>query len=60
MSATEHHHKTTTGMKMEHAGSHPVAQEDAERWKQDNHQAMQELNRITDEYGLLSDSDKSF
>ncbi|WP_413652836.1 hypothetical protein [Pantoea sp. B65] len=45
MSATDYRHKTTTGMEKDHAGTHPASQEDAERWKQDNHQPMKKLNR---------------
>lgn len=32
----------------------------AEQWKSANHKTMQELNRITDEYGLLSDDHRTF
>ncbi|MCS2148811.1 type II toxin-antitoxin system CcdA family antitoxin [Scandinavium manionii] len=32
----------------------------AERWKQDNRAGLQELNRITDEQGLLSDDYRTF
>jgi len=32
----------------------------AERWKMENRAALQELNRITDEHGLLSDEYRTF
>ncbi len=32
----------------------------AERWKTENRVGLQELNRITDEYGLLSDESRAF
>ncbi len=32
----------------------------AERWKQENRAGLQELNRITDEQGLLSDDYRTF
>lgn len=31
-----------------------------ETWQQENKQALQELNRITDEHGLLSDEYRTF
>ncbi len=32
----------------------------AEKWQQENRAALQELNRITDEHGLLSDDYRTF
>lgn len=32
----------------------------AERWKKENYQALAELNRITEEHGLLSDEYRAF
>ncbi|WP_437891277.1 type II toxin-antitoxin system CcdA family antitoxin [Phytobacter sp. V91] len=32
----------------------------AEHWKRENRAGLQELNRITDEHGLLSDEYKTF
>jgi antitoxin CcdA len=31
-----------------------------EKWKRDNQDAFQELNRISDEHGLLSDEHRTF
>ncbi|GKW41287.1 type II toxin-antitoxin system CcdA family antitoxin [Pectobacterium parvum] len=33
---------------------------EGEKWKQQNQKALQELNRITDKHGLLSDDDRTF
>ena len=37
-----------------------IRKSEAEQWKHANREAIQELNRITDEYGLLSDDDRTF
>ncbi len=39
---------------------HEIRETEAERWKRENLKAMQELNRITDEHGLLSDDYRTF
>ncbi|MBD9660079.1 MULTISPECIES: type II toxin-antitoxin system CcdA family antitoxin [Pantoea] len=33
---------------------------EAERWKRENSEGLQELNRITEEHGLLSDEYRTF
>lgn len=33
---------------------------EAQQWKLENREALQELNRITDEHGLLSDDHRTF
>ena len=33
---------------------------EAKRWRQANRRALEELNRITEAHGLLSDSDRTF
>ena len=37
-----------------------IQESEATRWKRENSQAMQELNRITDDHGLLSDDYRTF
>lgn len=37
-----------------------IRQLEAENWKRENREAIQELNRITDQHGLLSDDYKAF
>jgi len=39
---------------------HEIRESESERWKRTNRKAIQELNRITDEYGLLSDDYRTF
>ena len=39
---------------------HQIRESEAERWKRANRKAIQELNRITDEHGLLSDDHRTF
>lgn len=39
---------------------HEIHTSEAEKWKRENQAALQELNRITDEHGLLSDDDRTF
>ncbi|MDG4714146.1 type II toxin-antitoxin system CcdA family antitoxin [Enterobacter hormaechei] len=39
---------------------HQIRESEAERWKRANRKALQELNRITDEHGLLSDDHRTF
>ncbi|MCS2171013.1 type II toxin-antitoxin system CcdA family antitoxin [Scandinavium sp. TWS1a] len=39
---------------------HEISASGAERWKQENRAGLQELNRITDEQGLLSDDYRTF
>ena len=39
---------------------HQIRESKAERWKRANRKAIQELNRITDEHGLLSDDHRTF
>ena len=36
-----------------------ISGSEADRWKRENRAAMQELNSITEEYGLLSDDYRS-
>ncbi|MEE3652180.1 MULTISPECIES: type II toxin-antitoxin system CcdA family antitoxin [unclassified Brenneria] len=38
---------------------HEIRASESERWKK-NHKALQELNRITDKHGLLSDDHRVF
>lgn len=44
----------TEALKQEISASGP------ERWKKENRAGLQELNRITDEHGLLSDDYRTF
>jgi len=37
-----------------------IRESESERWKRTNRKAIQELNRITDEHGLLSDDYRTF
>jgi len=37
-----------------------ISGSEADRWKRENRAAMQELNSITEEHGLLSDDYRSF
>ncbi|MGU5542564.1 type II toxin-antitoxin system CcdA family antitoxin [Aeromonas hydrophila] len=37
-----------------------IRESETARWKRENDQAMQELNRITDDHGLLSDDYRTF
>ncbi len=37
-----------------------IRESEAERWKRANRKAIQELNRITEEHGLLSDDYRTF
>ena len=37
-----------------------IRESESERWLRANRKAMQELNRITDEHGLLSDDYRTF
>jgi len=37
-----------------------IKKAEAEKWKQENKRAIEELNRITDEHGLLSDDYRTF
>ncbi|GKX60123.1 type II toxin-antitoxin system CcdA family antitoxin [Leminorella grimontii] len=39
---------------------HEIHTSEAEKWKRENQAALQELNRITDEQGLLSDDYRAF
>jgi len=39
---------------------HEIRESESERWKRTNRKAIQELNRITDEHGLLSDDYRTF
>ncbi|MBS0850139.1 type II toxin-antitoxin system CcdA family antitoxin [Citrobacter sp. JGM124] len=39
---------------------HEIRESESERWKRANRKALQELNRITDEHGLLSDDYRTF
>lgn len=39
---------------------HEIHTSETEKWKRENQAALQELNRITDEQGLLSDGDRTF
>ena len=39
---------------------HEISGSEAERWKRENSAAIQELNRITEEHGLLSDDYRAF
>ena len=59
-------HKKTVSVTIEPALLHQAAlkhqirESEAERWKRANRKAIQELNRITDEHGLLSDDHRTF
>lgn len=39
---------------------HEIRTTEAERWKRENSEGLQELNRIIDEHGLLSDEYRTF
>ncbi|WP_343550944.1 type II toxin-antitoxin system CcdA family antitoxin [Pantoea sp.] len=39
---------------------HEIRASEAEKWKQENSDGLQELNRIIDEHGLLSDEYRTF
>lgn len=39
---------------------HVIRTTEAERWKRENSEGLQELNRITEEHGLLSDEYRTF
>lgn len=39
---------------------HEIRTIEAERWKRENSEGLQELNRIIDEHGLLSDEYRTF
>lgn len=39
---------------------HEIRTTAAERWKRENSEGLQELNRITEEHGLLSDEYRTF
>jgi len=39
---------------------HEIRESESECWKRTNRKAIQELNRITDEHGLLSDDYRTF
>ncbi|WP_071531055.1 MULTISPECIES: type II toxin-antitoxin system CcdA family antitoxin [unclassified Pantoea] len=39
---------------------HEIRATEAERWKRENSEGLQELNRITEEHGLLSDEYRTF
>lgn len=39
---------------------HEIRESESEHWKRANRKAIQELNRITDEHGLLSDDYRTF
>jgi antitoxin CcdA len=39
---------------------HEIRKNEEEAWKRENRAGLQELNRISDEHGLLSDDDRTF